>query len=250
MPVPITNPFLTPRSCFRFDEQGDTECTEEAGGDEGEEARRRQRSAVREELHPSILGDMLLTHSDVGPSAGVEQWLHSGHRRIRCWWVALPMPTQQQLGGCFGALGLHVASRVDASWRATQGPATGASTRAEPIPAGCEWVAARDTLVLPEFPPLPSTNSQFSLPPLPRLLPSWQQLQSLTRNGAALSQTLASPGSEAKAQEQISHSATTGSGLAPLGLGIFVGAGSAMALVAVFMINTRALRAGFAPRAV
>ena len=92
MPVPITNPFLTPRSCFRFDEQGDTECTEEAGGDEGEEARRRQRSAVREELHPSILGDMLLTHSDVGPSAGVEQWLHSWHRRIRCWWVALPMP--------------------------------------------------------------------------------------------------------------------------------------------------------------
>ena len=119
-------------------------------------------------------------------------WREHVSERLVCWFIGLPMPTQRQLGGCIGALGLHLGSRLDSAWRAAQfaigrTPAPMAPTPAPMAPTGaaeggCEWLPdAFDNgwIKLPDTPAFPST-SDFTLPPIPRLLPSWQQLQSLT----------------------------------------------------------------------
>ena len=117
-------------------------------------------------------------------------WSAEWRQRVACWWAALPTLTRTQLGSCFGALALHIGSRLDGSWRAAQSllghqpaanptanPATNpaADVAAEP---GCEWIAEQGGLSLPEAPPFPS-SLDFRLPPIPRLLPSYQYLQSL-----------------------------------------------------------------------
>lgn len=102
--------------------------------------------------------------------------------------LALPALTQQQLGSCFGAFGLHLAARFDAARRAmgwlqgplVQGPRAGlggdaAAATAEPE---CAWFLERtEELQLPAFPELGGFD--LTLPPIPRLLPTWQQLQQL-----------------------------------------------------------------------
>ena len=47
-----------------------------------------------------------------------EDWHDEWQDRLECWWVGLPGPTQSQLSNCFGALGLHLGARLDASLRA------------------------------------------------------------------------------------------------------------------------------------
>jgi len=37
-----------------------------------------------------------------------EEWLDEWRESLECWWGALPLPTQSQVGGCIGALGLHL----------------------------------------------------------------------------------------------------------------------------------------------
>ena len=131
----------------------------------------------------------------IGPCGfdeGVDQgtWQQSWESRFECWWLALPMPTQSQLGSCMGALGLHIGSKLDASFRAAQSlvtgrpplPMTPATGIAEP---GCEWVeglgtsATAGNMQLPDLPEFPLFPSEFQLPPIPRLVPEMQYLQSM-----------------------------------------------------------------------
>ena len=85
------------------------------------------------------------------------------------------MPTQSQLGACMGALGLHLGSKLDTSMRAL-GIARGATPSAPAAEPNCDWIQEnRHVLELPHFPSVDSI--QFTVPPIPRLLPSWEHLQ-------------------------------------------------------------------------
>ena len=95
--------------------------------------------------------------------------------------MALPIFEQQKISGCLGALGLHLGSRFDAFIRIVSG-GTGAP-RAPPVPAepGCEWIRGGGLVGQLELPSFPQFDEgfDFELPPLPRLVPSWEHLQSL-----------------------------------------------------------------------
>ena len=111
-------------------------------------------------------------------------WEERWQARFSCWFVALPIPTQSQLGACMGALALHVGSKLDAAWRAAGG-ALGAPANlqgAQPAEVGCEWLADGAELNLPAFPTFPQ-DVHFQLPPIPRLLPSLQHVQSMAGQG-------------------------------------------------------------------
>lgn len=108
--------------------------------------------------------------------------------------MVLPLATQAQLGSCMGALALHLGSRLDAAWRAARGmPAAALRTHQTPAPHSCENFVqgslgssmdreAQPRLhTLPDFPSFPEP---FTLPPIPRLMPSWQRLQSIAPAGA------------------------------------------------------------------
>ena len=119
-------------------------------------------------------------------------WLAEWRERVACWYLGLPLPAQRELGGCMGALALHIGSRLDASLHAIRAlpsrsnaflnaPASTSSARAVGAATECEWVADEAQLKLPAAPAFPAQLDTFRLPPIPRLLPSWQRLQSLTR---------------------------------------------------------------------
>lgn len=76
---------------------------------------------------------------------------------------------------------LLLCSRLDAAWRAAQGSAQGSTQGSAQGPVAqvspeqsCSWVGEAERLQLPDFPQLPSS---WQLPPLPRLLPAWTELQ-------------------------------------------------------------------------
>lgn len=103
-----------------------------------------------------------------------QAWYREWIRRFECYWLALPNPTQMRLGSCLGALGLHLGSRLDGVLGRPV-TLTGHSEQ------GCEWIKdSAPQLQLPAFPELGSF--EFTLPPIPRLLPSWQRLQSLANS--------------------------------------------------------------------
>ena len=113
-----------------------------------------------------------------------EEWTAVWRSRLECWFGALPIPTQAQLGGCLGAFGLHIGSRLESSLRAAGLRGGGAATAPLPLThrQECDWVhnsANGGGLILPQF---PDFRADFSLPPLPRLIPSWQRLS--TRGAA------------------------------------------------------------------
>lgn len=110
-------------------------------------------------------------------------WRAEWRHRLECWWIGLPAPMQTELGTCLGAFGLHLASRLDASWRAAQsligrGPSAAATQHSDSA-GGCDSLMdGAPELALPEFPQF-GVDFEFRLPPIPELLPSWQRLQSL-----------------------------------------------------------------------
>lgn len=122
----------------------------------------------------------------LGGAVAAEDWQAAWRTRLECWFLGLPLPTQTQLGSCMGALALHLGSKLDASWRAAQLALGRTPTAMQQIPAregipetGCEWVRGGG-LEMPAIPDLPGDlPSDFRLPPLPQLLPTWQRLQSL-----------------------------------------------------------------------
>ena len=84
-----------------------------------------------------------------------------------------------QLGGGLGALALHLGSRFDRMLGRPTTPAAGArdGVRAE---GGCEWLDESQFREVPTLPAFPRIGSfEFTIPPIPRLVPTWQRLHSL-----------------------------------------------------------------------
>lgn len=111
------------------------------------------------------------------------RWESEWRRRMDCWVGGLALPSQARIHGCVGALGLHIASRLDAAWRGAAhmigAPTADAATAA--AQQDCEWLGdAMPMLELPAFPEFPKSH-EFTLPPIPSLLPKWQTLQSHAR---------------------------------------------------------------------
>ena len=121
---------------------------------------------------------------------GAFSWQQEWQRRFECWFMGLPLAMQTQLGGCMGAVGLHLASRFDAVWRAAHlsfgrlPPPHGRAEAALGIDDGCEWLngEALTALELPRFPAFDGTYiiEQLWRLPIPCLLPQWEQLVSRT----------------------------------------------------------------------
>ena len=108
------------------------------------------------------------------------EWTALWRERFVCWYVGLALPTQRALGSCVGALSLHLGSRLDTAWRAAQTIAGRTPAPSAPVglaEPGCKWLK-ESSMEFPEVPAFPD-KVDFALPPIPRLLPSWQQLQSL-----------------------------------------------------------------------
>lgn len=93
-----------------------------------------------------------------------EDWLEIWHTRFDCWWLGLPLPTQQQLGTCMGSLALHLGSKLDA----VRGKPRVGSSPARTKP-GCEWL----DLTRVKLPVFPSAGFEFKLPSIPLFLPEW-----------------------------------------------------------------------------
>ena len=108
-------------------------------------------------------------HHEMAP-ADEKSWYSEWDRRLKCWWISLPRPTQGSLGGCIGALALHLGARLEQTLGERPPPAAELSGR-------CEWLesAALDQLRLPDFPA--TAGIRFSLPLLPALLPALERLQ-------------------------------------------------------------------------
>tara|TARA_B100000513_G_scaffold119762_1_gene52693 strand:- start:1286 stop:2815 length:1530 start_codon:yes stop_codon:yes gene_type:complete len=162
-----------------------------------------------------------LLEAGVAPN---EAWDEEWSRRISCWWIGLPLPTQSQMGACMGALGVHIASRLDVAFRAAQttlGQRPAASQpRSTASDASCEWISETSAeLNLPSFPDF-GEGFEFSLPPIPRLLPSGQMLQSLSKPAKPTS-------------TQVSGSTT------PMLLGVSVGGVSLGAALTLLMTRRR-----------
>jgi|TARA_B100000513_G_C11877706_1_gene178143 hypothetical protein len=126
-------------------------------------------------------------HAEAG--AVSEKWWSEWNERLDDWWIATPY--RQGLQACMGALSLHLANRLDTlfrSWRALHfwKPDT-ASQPPRDLGENCEWVgeSGAERLDLPDFPDFPI---KFELPPvipIPRLLPSFEELQSRTSTSGA-----------------------------------------------------------------
>ena len=113
-----------------------------------------------------------------------ESWHEIWRERIECWWVTLPSPSQAQLAGCMGAVALHLGGRFDAMMRGRIYPraAVGALGVGGGAAEGeCESTA--EGLSLPQFPEV--GRFEFRVPPVPRLLPSWERLHALVGGGGA-----------------------------------------------------------------
>lgn len=160
------------------------------------------------------------------PVATEEGWFKSWQGVIECWWVALPMPTQTQLSGCIGAMGLHLASRFEATL-ARRGSSSPRAQGAAAAESQCGWVPERlSQLQLPDFPDVGGVH--FTLPPLPRLLPSWQQLQ--WRQSSVAPEIGAASGSSSP--ESSTTASTSGAVWMPAAGGV-IGASVAFALAAI-----------------
>lgn len=166
-----------------------------------------------------------------------DAWWGEWQGRITCWWLALPAPTQSQIGSCLGALGLHLVERLEAILAAQRGAgvrlARWGSAAADP---GCEWLEREvETLRLPAFPS--PEHVDFSLPPLPGLLPS-----ELYHEGATLSQhrggtsSRSAPGTSSLPRADLLGVA--------LGLGIGTGASALVLVMAALLAKRRTTGGG------
>ena len=159
-------------------------------------------------------------------------WHEEWRQRLGCWWMGLPLPTQSQLGGCLGAISLHLASRYDAALRAINGPSANPMAIAGAAEPGCEWINGASSaagLRMPSLPDFPAFD--FALPPLPGrwLAPDLQQLQSRGRSEQPLLATERlrhGPSASSSSSEQRWGQVTAGAG---------AGAASALVLAAIGM---------------
>ena len=126
-----------------------------------------------------------------------DDWLQEWIRRFEDWWITLP-GKGAAAKNCLGGIGLSLMSKLEMQLRLLRegiggGGASGASGASGATPpagrtpttegAGCEWLT-QGSLKLPDFPSLPDGAAHFQLPPLPRLLPTWERLTSAEAPGA------------------------------------------------------------------
>lgn len=152
------------------------------------ETSRRQRRSRNRALSPRDRALSTATALDAcsnGECQNEEGWYEAWYGSFECWYLALPAGVKTSISGCAGALALTLGSRLDAAWRAAQ-MKLGRGTAPEAMPAsdghaaepGCEWVRESTTELrnLPDFPEL--GRFDFTLPPIPRLVPSYEQMLS------------------------------------------------------------------------
>lgn len=181
-----------------------------------------------------------------------QAWLSAWRRRLECWWILLPSPTQTQLGACVGALGIHLGSRLDMAWRSSGlGNAPNAAAQAAAAVSdepGCEWLSERiETLALPDFPEMIEGLQLRGVPPVPSLLPSWHMMDwralaeaaRLARKYTADPVTWAYPAILALKTIDGEQTTQQASQQVPASAGIALGAGVALAMTGLFMLRRR-----------
>ena len=112
-----------------------------------------------------------------GACASEQEWWDEWGERMECWWMETPWRTALQ--ACVGALSVHLAQRFEQFMSLRGGARQPLGQSAQQAEQGCEWVSEGERLQLPQFPSFGEQGFDFSLPPIPRLMPSWQHLQTL-----------------------------------------------------------------------
>ena len=112
-----------------------------------------------------------------GACASEREWWDEWGERMSCWWMETPWRTALQ--ACVGALSVHLAQRFEQFMSLRGGARQPLGQSAQQAEQGCEWVSEGERLQLPQFPSFGEQGFDFSLPPIPRLMPSWQHLQTL-----------------------------------------------------------------------
>ena len=151
-------------------------------------------------------------------------WYEAWSEMVDCWWVGLPLPTQEELRRCVHALALHLGSRFDQALGRRTAPVD-AAVDADPE---CNHIGkTMSKLELPRFPELERLNQHdLVLPPIPRLLPTSEQLTWHSFNEHQLRTVGAGSSIEDIA-------------LAPVATGAILGAGCAATVVAVAILISR-----------
>lgn len=164
-----------------------------------------------------------------------ELWHRSWKRSLECWWLALPAPTQSQLGACLGALSLHFGARLDSF--------LGRAAKPHAVDAGCEWVSqSAGTLQMPDF---PDANFKFNFPPIPALVPQWEHLRSHLPAGEATAWLSASLDDEPLAYHSPVASARPATSVSSsTAMGAAAGAAVGVALSVFALGMARAMSAG------
>ena len=156
--------------------------------------------------------------SETAETAGEDAWEAEWRRRVACWWIGLPLPSQQQMGACIGALSLSLGSKLDAAWRSARGGGGGigggggggggGGTRAQlsAVEPGCDWVNMESTS-LPSVPEMPS-QFKWTLPPIPRLIPTLRELQSFNRQHPHLARSAIDQRASREASREASRDAS------------------------------------------
>ena len=165
------------------------------------------------------------------PIASAEAFESAWRERINRWWLALPATAAQGLRPCIGALGLHLAERLEQAQREVRA-ALGVPVASSPPPTvgtECEWVRERaPQLGLPPFPNL-ERFERFEALPIPRLLPS----DTLLLQSREPSYRQDGHGSDSSVGTRL--------GLSSMTLGAAAGGGAAL-LAALGMVACRRLR--------
>ena len=182
-------------------------------------------------------------------------WLNEWRRRLACWYVGLPIPTQTQLGSCMGGLSISLASQLDVAWRTAQSlsghaPPPRGESATESATEGCEWLTQGRHLDLPAFPELSPDLFKLGLPPIPRLVPTWQQLQSHVGTPSLMSTRPLNKGAlrpglsiEAIHQGELSEAdAPTGGKRLMLSAALGFGAGAGLVTAAVFFFIAHSMQ--------
>lgn len=172
--------------------------------------------------------------------ADTDEWRAAWLDRFEDWWMLTPY--REGLKTCLGALGLHLAARLErlrqAAFFATSGDASPATFSTTQGDAACDWVSEMDEgLALPDFPPI--EHFQFELPSvplIPRLLPNTERLLGLGGGGAPSSRH--APGDTTFS---VSNAAGSGAHLYSAGAGA---SGAALAIVVVAGLRSLRRRAG------
>ncbi len=186
-------------------------------------------------------------------------WFDEWQRRLQGWWVATPLKSGIQ--ACTGALGLHIAQRLELFIRMWQSKRLGGgglgdkTTAHQPTTsADCNalFEAGGAKLGLPAFPNLPDQFEAFdefsipAVPPIPRLTPEWTLLQSQLEEPQRAAQL-----DRVSAQAPAISSPNDGSGansvrpMAAIGegaLGGFAGVAAAVLVLALWRTKERRTR--------